>query len=195
MANFIALVYATLKNEGIDTKGMSQDEAVKKFNELQESSGGKKGKDGGTPAENRRLKKTITKHGSKWEENAKGEIESVTTKNGRTIKIGDKLYEYKITGFDPSTNSVEVDGSDYSVQDIEKEYERIEYKKQEEGQNQVKTTSYLKTSKEERDQHALAGVEKPSKVFRKFGNAWAEKDNGDILYVKTIFNAIKNRAE
>ena len=34
MANFIALVYATLKEEGIDTKGMSTDEAVAKFKEL-----------------------------------------------------------------------------------------------------------------------------------------------------------------
>lgn len=35
MANFIALVYATLKEEGIDTKGMSTDEAVEKFKEIQ----------------------------------------------------------------------------------------------------------------------------------------------------------------
>ena len=34
MANFIGLVYATLKNEGVDTSGMSTDEAVKKYNEL-----------------------------------------------------------------------------------------------------------------------------------------------------------------
>ncbi len=34
MANFIGLVYATLKQEGIDTKGMSTDEAVAKYNEL-----------------------------------------------------------------------------------------------------------------------------------------------------------------
>ena len=34
MANFIGLVYATLKEEGIDTKGMSTDEAVAKFKEL-----------------------------------------------------------------------------------------------------------------------------------------------------------------
>ena len=51
MANFIALVYATLKNEGIDTSGMSTDEAVAKFKELQKNSGG-----GGTPAENKKLK-------------------------------------------------------------------------------------------------------------------------------------------
>lgn len=35
MANFIGLVYATLKSKGIDTSGMSTDEAVAKFNELQ----------------------------------------------------------------------------------------------------------------------------------------------------------------
>lgn len=35
MANFIGLVYATLKENGIDTKGMSTDEAVAKFKELQ----------------------------------------------------------------------------------------------------------------------------------------------------------------
>jgi hypothetical protein len=50
MANFIALVYATLKNEGVDTTGMSTDEAIAKFKELQKSSGGS-----GTPAENKKL--------------------------------------------------------------------------------------------------------------------------------------------
>lgn len=49
MGNFMGLVFATLKNEGIDTKGMSNDEAVKKFNEL-------KGKGDGTPAEQEKLK-------------------------------------------------------------------------------------------------------------------------------------------
>lgn len=48
MANFIGLVYATLKNEGIDTKDMSSDEAIKKYNEL-------KGKGEGTPAEQRKM--------------------------------------------------------------------------------------------------------------------------------------------
>ena len=46
MANFIGLVYATLKNEGIDTKDMSTDEAVKKYNELQKKAGGKAGEKG-----------------------------------------------------------------------------------------------------------------------------------------------------
>lgn len=55
MSNFIGLVFATLKNEGIDTSGMSTDEAIKKYNELQEKSGGKSGEKEPTPAENRRM--------------------------------------------------------------------------------------------------------------------------------------------
>lgn len=55
MANFIGLVYATLKAEGIDTSGMSTDEAVAKYNELQMQGGGKAGENEGTPAENRKL--------------------------------------------------------------------------------------------------------------------------------------------
>lgn len=56
MANFIGLVYATLKNEGVDTSGMSTDEAVAKFKELQKKSGGESGEKGATPAEQRKLK-------------------------------------------------------------------------------------------------------------------------------------------
>lgn len=56
MANFIGLVYATLKNEGIDTKGMDTDTAVAKYNELQKKDGGKAGEKEGTPAEQRALK-------------------------------------------------------------------------------------------------------------------------------------------
>lgn len=54
MSNFIGMVFASLKNEGIDTKGMSTDEAVKKYNELQKKTGGKAGANQPTPAENRK---------------------------------------------------------------------------------------------------------------------------------------------
>lgn len=56
MANFIGLVYATLKKEGVDTSGMDTDEAVAKYNELQKKSGGKAGEKEPTPAEQKRLK-------------------------------------------------------------------------------------------------------------------------------------------
>lgn len=64
MANFIGLVYATLKKEGIDTKGMDTDEAVAKYNELQKKSGGKVGEKEGTPAEQRKLGKIETAENS-----------------------------------------------------------------------------------------------------------------------------------
>lgn len=72
MANFIGLVYATLKSEGIDTAGMSTDEAVKKYNELQKEGGGKVGENEGTPAENRKLEE-------------KGYTFKKSTKNGDQI--------------------------------------------------------------------------------------------------------------
>ena len=37
MASFIALVYATLKEKGIDIKGMDNDQAIAKFNELRKT--------------------------------------------------------------------------------------------------------------------------------------------------------------
>ena len=55
MSNFIGLVFATLKNEGVDTKGMSTDEAIKKYNEL-------KGNKDGTPAEQKKMKEPKSKH-------------------------------------------------------------------------------------------------------------------------------------
>lgn len=39
MANFIGMVYGTLKAKGIDTSGMSVDEAIEKFNELNKNDG------------------------------------------------------------------------------------------------------------------------------------------------------------
>ena len=74
MANFIALVYATLKNEGIDTKGMDTDTAVAKYNELQKKSGGKAGEKEGTPAENRKMKSEISKVETK-------EVKEIPAKN------------------------------------------------------------------------------------------------------------------
>lgn len=85
MANFIGLVYATLKNEGIDTKGMSTDEAVKKYNELQEKSGGKSGEKEGTPAENKKLAEKVA---DKGEEIKKGEYDEKVV----AYTDGDKSY-------------------------------------------------------------------------------------------------------
>lgn len=114
MANFIGLVYATLKNEGIDTKEMDTDEAIKKYNELQEKTGGKPGEHEGTPAENRNLglEKQSKEYSSGNKEldkklnkirNAKKENLIVVDENNNIVfeEGGDKLntgfedYDYK----------------------------------------------------------------------------------------------------
>lgn len=56
MANFIGMVFATLNKEGIDTKGMSTDEAVKKFNELKGKSGGDNAKASNNVIEGKTIK-------------------------------------------------------------------------------------------------------------------------------------------
>ena len=43
MGNFIGLVYATLKEEGIDTSKLSTNQAIEKFKELQEKKGNTSG--------------------------------------------------------------------------------------------------------------------------------------------------------
>lgn len=80
MANFIGLVYATLKNEGVDTSGMSTDEAVAKYNELQRKSGGKAGEKEGTPAENRRINKSEYSQIDDYGQDVKNYIDLVSKK-------------------------------------------------------------------------------------------------------------------
>lgn len=93
MANFIGLVYATLKQEGIDTKGMSTDEAVAKYNELQKSTGGKAGEKEGTPAENRKM----NEKGYTYQKNTKDGYKIINTylddgENQIIGKIDDNTY-------------------------------------------------------------------------------------------------------
>lgn len=58
MSNFIGMVFATLKKEGIDTSKMDTSEAIAKYNEIQGSGGGSSTKGEETPKTD---KKTATK--------------------------------------------------------------------------------------------------------------------------------------
>lgn len=91
MSNFIGLVYATLKNEGIDTSGMDTDEAIKKYNELQEKTGGKSGEKEGTPAENRKLEEKGIKEKVDYKEFAEKKLPS--GKDYDSIEIGKVNFE------------------------------------------------------------------------------------------------------
>ena len=59
MANFIGLVFATLKNEGVDTSKLSTDEAIKKYNELKSKGSTKQKKEVGLDDNESDLNKQI----------------------------------------------------------------------------------------------------------------------------------------
>lgn len=111
MANFIGLVYATLKNEGVDTKGMSTDEAVAKYNELQKKDGGKAGEKEGTPAEQRALKNEYKDIPESWKANEKYRNEYLKRLKVKEDKLPDFDYKtqevkWSIAGAIPSREGI-----------------------------------------------------------------------------------------
>lgn len=110
MGNFIGMVYATLKNEGVDTKGMSTDDAVKKYNELQGKSGGKSGEKEPTPAENRAMSKMNEKE-------IKSEIDKTIADIKKSKKNGEKITSAEILSklWDEKSEMLpKEDGQEYS---------------------------------------------------------------------------------
>lgn len=109
MANFIALVYATLKNEGVDTTGMSTDEAVAKFKELQKNSGGS-----GTPAENRKMQDSGVKT-EEVKEPTKTKYSQEETENYKPSEFKKMVSEYEVK------SDVEKNTIDKYLNDLEHE--------------------------------------------------------------------------
>lgn len=110
MANFIALVYATLKNEGVNTSGMSTDEAVEKFKQLQKKSGGS-----GTPAENRKLQE---KGISAKEDKPNVKEEKVEVKETENYKPSEFIKQVK--DYQPKTD-IEKKNIDKYLDDLKNE--------------------------------------------------------------------------
>lgn len=105
MANFIGLVFATLKNEGIDTSKMSTQEAIDKYNEL-------KGNKSGTPAEQRKMKETTNKHIDKSVFDKAGEY---FARNPERPKATVQAYKDTVEYINELANS----GKDYEDIDFE----------------------------------------------------------------------------
>lgn len=61
MANFIGMVFATLKKEGIDTSNMDINDAIAKYNELKGGNGGDKSKGEETPKETQKQQAQLKK--------------------------------------------------------------------------------------------------------------------------------------
>lgn len=99
MANFIGMVFATLQKEGVDTKGMSTDEAVKKFNELKgKNGGGKEGGDKKAPSQDKKEltpneRKRLEQLGVENKNNTDPEIEKFAKKTGLDYVDAERMYK------------------------------------------------------------------------------------------------------
>ncbi len=94
--------------------------------------------------------RVIQSFGHRFKEDGNGEITEVEASDGHILKIGDEVSGYKITGFDPYTDSVLIDGSDYSVEDIvsqitgEKYNDEISEEEREANRSKTKTAEKKK---------------------------------------------------
>ena len=137
MANFIAMVYATLKADGVDTKGMSTDQAVAEFNKRHGSDGSGK-KTENTPAEKEKVAKEETKEQPKaekeqpkqkeYERSGKGIKEELKDKGFNTKNIsvrersGGYSTAYYITIKDPTIDKHEVEKIAEQRESYERDY-------------------------------------------------------------------------
>lgn len=92
MSNFIGMVFATLKKEGIDTSKMDTSEAIAKYNEIQ-GNGGSSAKGEETPKAEKKTetkgKDTATKESNKQDP----EIEKLSSETGLGYKDAERMYK------------------------------------------------------------------------------------------------------
>lgn len=93
MSNFIGMVFATLKKEGIDTSKMDTSEAIAKYNEIQGNGGGSSAKGEETPKAEKKTetkgKDTATKESNKQDP----EIEKLSSETGLGYKDAERMYK------------------------------------------------------------------------------------------------------
>lgn len=86
MSNFIGMVFATLKKEGIDTSKMDTSEAIAKYNEIKGSDGGSNTKGEETPKQEEKTAET----GKETVKKTDAEKDSVTTEKDSTVETVSK---------------------------------------------------------------------------------------------------------
>ena len=86
MSNFIGIVFATLKKEGIDTSKMDTSEAIAKYNEIKGGDGGSNEKGEETPKQEEKTAET----GKETAKKTDAEKDSVTTEKDSTVETVSK---------------------------------------------------------------------------------------------------------
>ena len=149
MANFIGVVFATLKKQGIDTKNMSTDEAIAKFNEINGKDGGSNAKGEETPKQEPKTAET----GKQGTEKATNEKDSVVEKDKVEEKSGketvSKEYQAKADYLKDKINNswyknAKIDyGVDGKVKDITFDGDKMNITVEENGKTMTSTISYI----------------------------------------------------
>lgn len=93
MANFIGVVFATLKKEGIDTKNMTTEEAIAKFNEIKGTDGGESAKGDKEPKQEPKTAETGKKEAEKATDKKDPEIEKLSKETGFGYKDAENLQK------------------------------------------------------------------------------------------------------
>lgn len=86
MSNFIGMVFATLKKEGIDTSKMDTSEAIAKYNEIKGGEGGSNAKGEETPKQEEKTAETVKETAKKTD----AEKDSVTTEKDSAVETVSK---------------------------------------------------------------------------------------------------------
>lgn len=86
MSNFIGMVFATLKKEGIDTSKMDTSEAIAKYNEIKGGEGGSNAKGEETPKQEEKTAET----GKETAKKTDAEKDSVTTEKDSAVETVSK---------------------------------------------------------------------------------------------------------
>ena len=148
MSNFIGMVFATLKKEGIDTSKMDTSEAIAKYNEIQGSGGGSSAKGEETPKTEQKTAET----GKETAEKGTAEKDSAdaTVSKKETVEKDNKTsipkeHQAKVNYLkDKINNSWYANAKmDYGVKDISVSGNTMKITVEEDGKIMTSTINYI----------------------------------------------------
>lgn len=93
MSNFIGMVFATLKKEGIDTSKMDTSEAIAKYNEIQGNGGGSSAKGEETPKAEQKTETKGKETAEKGTDKKDPEIEKLSGETGLGYKDAERMHK------------------------------------------------------------------------------------------------------
>ena len=151
MSNFIGMVFATLKKEGIDTSKMDTSEAIAKYNEIQGGSGGSSAKGEETPKTEQKTAgtgKETAEKGTTEKDSADATVSKKETVEGNKTSIP-KEHQAKVNYLKDKINNswyanAKMDyGVNGSVKDISVSGNTMKITVEEDGKTMTSTINYI----------------------------------------------------